>query len=237
MGIAPAPARQRGAGSPRFGAICGGSARSGDPGAAWSARVRMALGVAARLSLPLCLAWLGLALLPVPLLKPPRNRLSAVLCPGVAPCVQPQRQHAGIRVKGALGFVPVCLCAWVCVGGASSPHTQPHERESTRLPFHPLHTHTRTHADKTPRTCHPQDCSCIIWRVDPSGTHACHFPHTYTHTHKQPHTQDCSCIIWRVGPGGTCSPLYSLTGHGGPVLYCAWSPDDTKLLTVGLGAA
>lgn len=43
--------------------------------------------------------------------------------------------------------------------------------------------------------------------------------------------------MWRVGPSGQCAPLHALTGHGGPVLYCAWSPDDSKLLTVCEDAA
>jgi WD40 repeat protein len=52
-----------------------------------------------------------------------------------------------------------------------------------------------------------------------------------------PSKKDCSCIIWRVAPNGTAAPLHALTGHGGPVLYCAWAPDDSKLLTVCEDAA
>jgi WD40 repeat protein len=45
-------------------------------------------------------------------------------------------------------------------------------------------------------------------------------------------------VIWRVDArAGAAAPLHALAGHGGPVLYCAWSPDGTRLLTVCEDAA
>ncbi|ERN15863.1 WD repeat-containing protein 26 isoform X2 [Amborella trichopoda] len=50
-------------------------------------------------------------------------------------------------------------------------------------------------------------------------------------------SRDCTAIIWMVSNDGAVSLKHRLTGHQNPVSYVSWSPDDTMLLTCGMGEA
>ncbi|KAM0949392.1 putative transcription factor WD40-like family [Dioscorea sansibarensis] len=46
-------------------------------------------------------------------------------------------------------------------------------------------------------------------------------------------SKDCTAIVWEVKEDDALSLEHTLEGHGKPVSFLAWSPDDTMLLTCG----
>ena len=78
---------------------------------------------------------------------------------------------------------------------------------------------TRAPQHNTPQRRHP-------------GTTTNNNNHNNNNNGNNNNAQDGSCIVWRVSASGQCAPLRALTGHGGAVLCVAWSPDDSRLLTV-----
>ncbi|XP_020247113.1 WD repeat-containing protein 26 isoform X2 [Asparagus officinalis] len=46
-------------------------------------------------------------------------------------------------------------------------------------------------------------------------------------------SSDCTAIIWMVKEDDTLLLKHCISGHGKPVSFVAWSPDDTMLLTCG----
>jgi WD40 repeat protein len=46
-------------------------------------------------------------------------------------------------------------------------------------------------------------------------------------------SKDATCIIWRVTDTNEAKVHRTITGHGKPIAFVAWSPDDSLLLTCG----
>ena len=44
-------------------------------------------------------------------------------------------------------------------------------------------------------------------------------------------SKDATSLVWRVAPSGEAILMHTLAGHGKPVVFLSWSPDDCRLLT------